>query len=181
MFKISRHTNQEIGRHARVNSIKLLQNKLEINKISSAGCPASHPYAYNYYEDNDHCCPHDPAQDPYHNCEGEDSIYIGIECEHEPPCENYVPEQTCPENMPFNCQDTYMCCSVQPDAEGNCPDGAEGSNCNTHHPDTGIHTCADHPTAVRVEVEVDNHGQKSKMIKLKLNQILESNSRKNIL
>ena len=46
-----------------------------------------------------------------------------------------------------------MCCSLQPDSDGNCPDGADGSNCNTHHPDTGINTCADHPTAVRVEVD----------------------------
>jgi len=61
-------------------------------------------------------------------------------------------EQTCPENMPFNFQDSYMCCALQPDAEGNCPDGAEGSDCTTHHPDTGIYTCADHPTAVRKEV-----------------------------
>ena len=44
-----------------------------------------------------------------------------------------------------------MCCAVQPDAEGNCPGGAEGSDCTTHHPETGIYTCADHPTAVRKE------------------------------
>ena len=46
-----------------------------------------------------------------------------------------------------------MCCSVQPDAEGNCPEGAQDSYCYTHHPNTGIYTCADHPTAVRVGVE----------------------------
>ena len=60
-------------------------------------------------------------------------------------------EQTCPENMPFNFLDGYMCCEHQEDADGNCPEGAQGSNCNTHHPDTGIYTCADHPTAVRQE------------------------------
>merc|ERR1711868_334799 len=27
-------------------------------------------------------------------------------------------EQTCPENMPFNFQDSYMCCALQPDAGG---------------------------------------------------------------
>ena len=60
-------------------------------------------------------------------------------------------EQTCPENHPFNFQDGYMCCAVQPNVEGDCPQGADGSNCNTHYPDTGLDTCADHPTAVRVE------------------------------
>jgi len=60
-------------------------------------------------------------------------------------------EQTCPENMPFNFLDGYMCCEHQEDADDNCPEGAQGSNCNTHHPDTGIYTCADHPTAVRKE------------------------------
>ena len=60
-------------------------------------------------------------------------------------------EQTCPENHPFNFNAGYMCCSVQPDVEDNCPDGADGSNCNTHYPDTGIHTCTDHSTAVRQE------------------------------
>ena len=55
--------------------------------------------------------------------------------------------------MPFNFQDTYMCCSVQPDAEGNC--NGQGSDCLTHHPGTGIFTCADHPTAVREEAPAE--------------------------
>ena len=53
--------------------------------------------------------------------------------------------------MPFNFLDGNMCCGAQPDSEGNCPDGADGSNCFDHHPGTGIYTCADHPTAVRQE------------------------------
>ena len=55
--------------------------------------------------------------------------------------------------MPFNFLDGHMCCGAQPDAEGNCPEGAQGSDCFTHHLDTGIYTCADHPTAVRVGVD----------------------------
>ena len=58
-------------------------------------------------------------------------------------------EQTCPENHPFNFQDGYMCCAVQPNVEGDCPQGANGSNCKPRYPDTGVYTCADHPTAVR--------------------------------
>ena len=53
--------------------------------------------------------------------------------------------------MPFNFLDGYMCCEEQEDAEDNCPEGAQSSDCSTHHPDTGIYTCADHPTAVRKE------------------------------
>ena len=41
-----------------------------------------------------------------------------------------------------------MCCAVI-DAEGNCKDGTGASYCDTHHPDTGVDTCTDHPTAVR--------------------------------
>ena len=44
-----------------------------------------------------------------------------------------------------------MCCEQQEDAEGNCPEGAQGSDCFTHHPNTGIFTCGDHQTAVRGE------------------------------
>ena len=58
-------------------------------------------------------------------------------------------KQTCPENHPFNFQDGYMCCAVQPNVEGDCPQGANGSNCKPRYPDTGVYTCADHPTAVR--------------------------------
>ena len=58
-------------------------------------------------------------------------------------------EATCPEVHPFNFRDGSMCCAVQPVAGGHCLDFA--SNCYTHHPETGIDTCADHPTAVRVE------------------------------
>ena len=58
--------------------------------------------------------------------------------------------------MPFNFLDGSMCCGAQPDAEGNCPGGAEGSDCTTHHPDTGVYTCADHPTAVRNQESSEN-------------------------
>ena len=75
-------------------------------------------------------------------------------------------EQTCPENHPFNYQDGVMCCAVQPNVEGDCPQGAGGSNCNTHYPDSGLHKCADHPTAVRVEgnlILVSYKGDRSKV------------------
>ena len=59
-----------------------------------------------------------------------------------------------------------MCCAVQPNVEGDCPQGAGGSNCNTHYPDSGLHKCADHPTAVRVEgnlILVSYKGDRSKV------------------
>jgi len=142
--------------------------RVEIEVDNHVGCPASRPFAYDYYGNNDYCCPHDPAQNPDTDyCIDDNDEMLGMQCEHEPPCDNHPSvvddvkeetpaEQTCPENMPFNFQDSYMCCSLQPDAEGNCPDGAEGSNCNTHHPDTGIYTCADHPTAVRNQESSEN-------------------------
>ena len=40
-----------------------------------------------------------------------------------------------------------MCCAEQVDAEGNCPNGAESSDCKVRY--NGIWTCTDHPTAVR--------------------------------
>ena len=55
----------------------------------------------------------------------------------------------CPENQPFSFG--FMCCAVQPNAEGDCPEGADSSNCNDHYPEPGRYACADHPTAVRVE------------------------------
>merc|ERR1712227_844423 len=142
--------------------------RVEIEVDNHVGCPSSRPFAYDYYGNNDYCCPHDPAQNPDTDyCIDDNDEMLGMQCEHEPPCDNHPSvvddvkeetpaEQTCPENMPFNFQDSYMCCSLQPDAEGNCPDGAEGSNCNTHHPDTGIYTCADHPTAVRNQESSEN-------------------------
>ena len=54
------------------------------------GCPESHPYAYDYYGDNDYCCPHDPAENPDSDlCEDDDNNLWGKECEHEPPCDNH--------------------------------------------------------------------------------------------
>ena len=58
-----------------------------------------------------------------------------------------------------------MCCAEQPVDEMTC--NADNSGCPPRIPSL---LCSDHPTAVRVEVEVDNHGKKSKIIKLKLNQ-----------
>ena len=49
--------------------------------------------------------------------------------------------------MPFNFESGYMCCAEQVDAEGNCPNGAESSDCKVRY--NGIWTCTDHPTAVR--------------------------------
>ena len=72
---------------------------------------------------------------------------------------------TCPENHPFIYEDGTMCCAEQPVDEMTC--NADNSGCPPRIPSL---LCSDHPTAVRVEVEVDNHGKKSKIIKLKLNQ-----------
>ena len=52
------------------------------------GCPESHPFAYDYYGDNDYCCAHDPAQtDDY--CLADDNEMLGRACEHTPPCDNH--------------------------------------------------------------------------------------------
>ena len=54
------------------------------------GCPASHPFAYDYYGSSDYCCPHDPAENPDSDfCIDEDDYFKGKECEHEPPCDNH--------------------------------------------------------------------------------------------
>merc|ERR1712003_565118 len=63
-----------------------------------AGCPESHPYAYDYDGDNDYCCPHDPDDDPDDFCRDEGFNFKGIECD-EPPCENFPPK-ACPETHP---------------------------------------------------------------------------------
>ena len=63
---------------------------------------------------------------------------------------------TCPENQPFNFG--FKCCAVQPNAEGDCPEGADHSNCNDHYPEPGRYACADHPTAVRVEGNFFSYG-----------------------
>ena len=49
--------------------------------------------------------------------------------------------------MPFNFESGYMCCSVEEDANGDCPNGAQSSNCKVIY--QGVWTCDDHPSAVR--------------------------------
>ena len=74
--------------------------------------------------------------------------------------------------MPFNFESGYMCCSVEEDANGDCPNGAQSSNCKVIY--QGVWTCDDHPSAVRggadqssdvgdVEVESEK-GSKFQMI-----------------
>merc|ERR1719394_2007715 len=77
------------------------------------------------------------------------SINPDDQIKYNPVCvaEPVVP--TCPKNQPFSFG--FMCCAVQPNAEGYCPEGADSSNCNDHYPEPGKYKCADHPTAVRVE------------------------------
>ena len=62
---------------------------LEINKISLAGCPESHPYVYDYYENNDYCCPYDPAQNPDSDYCGDGNVFEGKKCDLEPPCDDH--------------------------------------------------------------------------------------------
>merc|ERR1712227_172262 len=112
-------------------------------------CPDTHPWEYDNSYDEPMCCPEKPVLDEIGVVDCYSSMYreydYGDDDDEEPA------EQTCPENMPFNFLDGYMCCEEQEDAEDNCPEGAQSSDCSTHHPDTGIYTCADHPTAVRKE------------------------------
>ena len=57
------------------------------------GCPESHPYAYDYYANNDYCCAHDPAQDPDSDyCRDDSDEVVGQACENwgvSTPCENH--------------------------------------------------------------------------------------------
>ena len=50
------------------------------------GCPESHPYAYDYYGDNDYCCAHDPAQTDDECLVGNEML--GQACEN-PPCDDH--------------------------------------------------------------------------------------------
>ena len=47
---------------------------------------------------------------------------------------------------------------MQQNAEGDCPEEADSSNCNDHYPEPGRYACADHPTAVRVEGNFFSYG-----------------------
>ena len=69
--------------------VKIVYNRIEINWISSEVCPSSHPHPYDYYGDNDYCCPHDPAQNPDTDfCVDDSNEMIGQACPN-PPCESH--------------------------------------------------------------------------------------------